>query len=154
MSKSIVRVAARKWYGVTAWAITRVDGVTSLWGDLDSYGDLIMKKRMPRQEDGNVPAHLAAMESDLFSKLQPIVMHCAETRYDDGTVRVPGWITVKTMGSAWVLDIKDPDTCSRLTVVQSTLDDAMALASLLLEAEEAPWEHDQWLAATKAKKKK
>jgi len=82
-------------------------------------------------------------------KLMGLVAHCADIKYDDGQARQPGWITIKTMGSAWVVECKDPDTTAVLRVVQATLDDALALASVLLESEEAPWEQDKWLQQQK-----
>lgn len=112
-----------------------------------------MKKRKPPGESSGDALHLAAMESTVFGNLHPIVAHCCSTKYDDGTPRKTGWVTMKTMGSAWVLEAKDPDTCSKLTVVQSSLDDALALLSVLLEAEEAPWESDPWMKQQASKKK-
>jgi len=94
--------------------------------------------------------NLAAVESNVFGKLMGLVAHCADIKYDDGQARQPGWITLKTMGSAWVVECKDPDTTAVLRVVQATLDDALALASVLLESEEAPWEQDKWLQQQKA----
>jgi len=113
----------------------------------------MVKKRQPSAEASNA-SHVAPVESVLFGKLHPLVAHCAATRYDTGEARKPGWWTVKTMGAAWVIEIKCPDTCQRMVVVQQTLDDALALASLLLESEEAPWEPDPWLSAAAAKNKK
>lgn len=112
-----------------------------------------MKRRSAPQEDKGV-LHLAAVESDYLSKLRPLVNHCCHTQYEDKTPRKPGWWTVKTMGSAWIIEVKDPDSCSRLVVVQQTLDDALTLASVLLESEEAPWEPDPWLKAAEAKGKR
>jgi len=97
--------------------------------------------------------HLAALESVLFGKLQAIVSHLAITQYDDGAPRRPGWITLKTLGAAWVVEAKDPDSCCKLSVVQNTLDDALAALCLLLESEEAPWEPDPWLQQKKPGKK-
>jgi len=94
------------------------------------------------------------MESVILAKYHSLVAHCAATRYDDGDPRQPGWFTVKTLGSAWLVEVKDPDTCARLVVIQATLDDAITLAALLLDSEECPWEPDPWLTAAKAKKKK
>ena len=94
---------------------------------------------------GDGPRHLAAIESNTFSKLHNLVSHCAVTRYDDGEPRKPGWFTVKTMGSAWVIQVKEPDACLQMTATAQTLDDALALADLLLGAEEAPWEPDPFL---------
>lgn len=111
-------------------------------------------KRRDRASTTTDAQHLATVESKLFSQLHPLVAHCCCTKYDDSTSRKPGWWTVKTMGSAWVVEVKDPDTCSRLVVVQQTLDDALALASVLLESDEAPWEPDPWLKAAEAKGRK
>lgn len=97
--------------------------------------------------------HLAAMETNVFSKLQGLVAHCAVTRYDDGDPRKPGWFTVKTMGSAWVIQVKDPDTCLQLSAVGQSLDDALALIDILLTSEEAPWEPDPFARSQQAKKK-
>ena len=112
-----------------------------------------MKKKKPAQAEAGVQ-HLAPVESTVLGRHQSLVNHAAVVRYDDGDVRQPGWVTIKTMGSAWVVEIKDPDTAMRLTVIQATLDDALTLASLLLDAEEAPWEPDPWLMKAKAQKKK
>lgn len=98
--------------------------------------------------------HLAPIESDILGRHHALVSHCCELKYDDGEPRQPGWWTVKTMGSAWVVEVKDPDSCCRLVVVQQTLDEAFTLAALLLDSEEAPWEPDPWLSAQRAKKKK
>lgn len=143
----------RRWFGICAWSVERRGVVSQCWPDATWIGDVAMKKRVPRAVGAEAPAHLAAVESNLFSRLMPLVAHCCETRYDDGTARTPGWWTLKTMGSAWIVEIKDPDTCSRLVVVQQSVDDALALASVLLESEEAPWEPDPWMRAAAAKKK-
>lgn len=113
-----------------------------------------MKRKRQGEKAANLALHLAPLESNVFSAFHPLVAHCAVTQYDDGEPRRPGWITFKTMGSSWVLEAKDPDSCSRLVVVQTTLDDALALLSVLLESEEAPWEPDPWLMQQAAKERK
>lgn len=108
------------------------------------------KKTAAPQSGGNDgPRHLAAMESNVFAKLHNVVAHCAVTRYDDGDPRQPGWITVKTMGSAWIVQIKDPDSCMQMSCTAQSLDDALCLADLMLGAESAPWEPDPFLRAKK-----
>jgi len=76
-------------------------------------------------------------------------------QYEDGTPRVPGWITIKTQGAAWQVQVKDPDSCSSFAAVGPTLDQAIETAALLLACDDAPWEADKWLAdaANRAKKK-
>lgn len=114
-----------------------------------------VKRRSPNptaSKDG--PAHLAPVESNVFSKLMNMVGHCAETRYDDGEPRKPGWFTVKTMGAAWVVQVKDPDSCCQMMTTAATLDDALALADVLLGSDEAPWEPDPFLKRAEGQKKK
>jgi hypothetical protein len=97
--------------------------------------------------------HVAAMESQLFHKHHSLVAHMAVTAYEDGDRRIPGWISIKTIGAAWQVEIKDPDTLQLMRVTQATLDDALTLAALLLDSDDAPWEPDTW-AQQRAKEKK
>lgn len=113
----------------------------------------IMKKRSIPQNDGG-QKHLASVESDLMDKCHGIIRHCAITQYDSGEPRKPGWITIKTFGSAWQIEAKDPDSCLVLRVVENSLDEALALMTLLLESDEAPWEPDLWLMQQQGKKSK
>jgi len=105
-----------------------------------------MKKRVVNPSPGpNGPQHLAAVESDVLVKFPALVAHCAVTRYEDGDPRRPGWFTIKTLGSAWVIQVKEPDAAASLTATGQSLDDALTLAELLLSSEEAPWEPDPFL---------
>jgi len=110
-----------------------------------------IKKRVPSL---TLVKHLAAVETNLMRDLMPLVEHCCLRQYDDGSEREPGWLTVKTSGAAWCVQVKDPDTASSFTAVADTLDRALETAALLLAADEAPWEPDQWLARQRAEKKK
>lgn len=112
-----------------------------------------MKKRQPATATGGAK-HLAALESDLFGQLLPLVEHCAIRQYDDGEAREPGWLTIKTQGAAWCVQVKDPDGACSFTAVAQSLDKALETAALLLACDEAPWEPDAFLAASKARKKK
>ncbi len=117
--------------------------------------EFAVKKVQPgKQSSEGGASHLAAMETNVFSKLSSLAAHVAVTRYEDGTPRRPGWFTVKTLGAAWVVQVKDPDSCCQLQTTSQTLDDALALADLLLSSEEAPWEPDPWLQRTETQKKK
>lgn len=115
-----------------------------------------VKKKSPSAAPapGDGPKHIAPMESNVFHKLHNIVAHCAITRYDDGDPRRPGWITVQTLGSAWKVMVKDPDGCCQMSAIGNTLDDALALADLLLGSEDAPWEPDPFLKRQESGKKK
>lgn len=111
-----------------------------------------VKRIQPGQQAPQGAAmHLAAVETNIFAKLGALVAHTAVTRYDDGEGRRPGWFTVKTMGSAWVVQVKDPDSCCSLSATAQSLDDALALADLLLSTDQAPWEPDAFLKRQKGK---
>lgn len=103
------------------------------------------------KRDGEPVAHLAPLESDVFTRLQPLVNHACVTRYDDGTARTPGSVQISTQGSAWCVQVVDPDACAFFRAVGQTLDEALALASLLVESGDAPWEVARWLQAKKKK---
>jgi hypothetical protein len=113
-----------------------------------------MKKRFSKTSPEGAAQHLAAVETTAFAHLLPLVEHCSYRKYDDGDPREPGWITIKTQGAAWCVQVKDPDAACSFTAVGDTLDKALETAALLLACDEAPWEADVFLAAAKAKKMK
>lgn len=154
VGRSSFHLVGRRGWGVSVYKWTRDGETFSAFPAATCYEEIRAVKKKKSAASTTDAQHLAAVESQVFAKLHPIVAHCSATKYDDGDPRKPGWVTMKTMGSAWVLEAKDPDTCSKLTVVQSTLDDALALLSVLLESEEAPWEIDPWMQAQAAKTKK
>lgn len=116
------------------------------------YPSMAIKKRESKAKDIK---HLAQVESRIFEGLLSLVEHMALMQYEDGTPRLPGWVTIKSQGAAWAVQIKDPDSCCSFTAVGPTLDAACETAALLLACDDAPWEADKWLAdaATRAKKK-
>lgn len=107
-----------------------------------------------RKADASKVKHLAALESEVFRDLMPIVEHCALMQYDDGEQREPGWITIRTSGAGWQVVVKDPDSASSFISLAKTLDEALSTAALLLGCEEAPWEPDAYLSSSKARKGK
>lgn len=111
-----------------------------------------MKKKVSKSAEG--VKHLAAMETNLFASLMPLVEHCALRQYDDGEARETGWVTIKTQGAAWCIQVKDPDAAVSFTAVADTLDKALETAALLLGCDDAPWELDRFLAQQKANGKK
>lgn len=130
------------------------DGEQCIYIDGGDYTEhLKMKKRTVPGNSGGAK-HLAPLESDIMAQCHALVKHMALTQYDDGDQRKPGWITIKTFGSSWQIEIKDPDSCLALRVMGPTLDECLALATLLLESDEAPWEPDTWLQQQAAKNRK
>lgn len=112
---------------------------------------MAIKKRESRVKDLK---HLAALETVLFGDRLSLVEHMALLQYEDGTPRLPGWITMKTQGAAWQVQVKDPDSCSSFAAVAPTLDGAIDTACLLLACDDAPWEADKWLTDALARSKK
>ena len=98
--------------------------------------------------------HLAPIDCRILGQLPNLVAHCCVTRYDDEAPRSPGWFTVATKGAAWVVTVKDPDAGAKMVLTGNTLDDAMALAELMLGSEEAPWEIDPFLKSQGKRKGK
>jgi len=82
-----------------------------------------------------------------------VMEHMALTAYDEGDARQPGFITLRTLGSAWVFDVKDPDTGNSFRIMDQAFDKGMDLVQLLLACEEAPWTKDPWLGQNGRKKK-
>lgn len=112
-----------------------------------------MKKRVAAKVMGDA-THLAPMESNRFQDMMSLVEHMATRKYDDGDPRETGWITIKTQGAAWCVQVKDPDSCASFTAVGETLDKALETAALLLSCDEAPWEPDTFLTQAAARRKK
>lgn len=144
----------RPWHGIAVTAAHRGSiptvGDRSLLWQVE-YPD--MKKRGPKTGSGG-EKHLAALETSRFNDMLSLVEHCAIRLYEDGDPREPGWVTIKTQGAAWCVQVKDPDAAVSFTAVADTLDKALETASLLLSCDEAPWEPDTFLAAARARKKK
>lgn len=114
----------------------------------------VKRVSLKRGTAADVPVHVAAVESNVFAKLGALVAHCCVTRYDDGEPRQPGWFTIKTYGSSWVVQVKDPDAAASLSCTAASLDDALALADLMLSSPDAPWEPDRFLKAKDGSRKK
>jgi len=111
-------------------------------------------KKKTASADNPAQRHLVAVESNILRDLVPLIEHMAVTRYDDGDARLTGWVTVKTQGAAWVVQVKDPDSGNSFQVVDASLDKALETASLMLACDEAPWSPDPFLKSKAASKKK
>lgn len=112
-----------------------------------------MKKRAVAAGADGEP-NKVPMESIVFKGHLPLVEHCACRRWEDGSPRQPGWITIGTAGGSWTVTVKEPDACASFRVVAPTLDQALDTATLLLACDEAPWEHDRFLQGQQTKQKK
>lgn len=84
--------------------------------------------------------HLAALESEYFADVLPVVDALGMLQYEDGTPRQSGYLGIWVQGSAWVVRYTDKDADATLTAEGRTLDEALDLLALLLGADDAPWE--------------
>lgn len=112
------------------------------------------KKKIQAVGSADGPSRLASSETKILTALPNVVDHCCVTRYDDGSARATGWITIKTVGPMWVVAVKDPDGCCQMMCSATALDDALALADVMLGADDAPWQPDPFLLNTGSKKRK
>lgn len=133
--------------GLERWSDGPPAGFQPVWTRGVSW---MKKKKVKGEASGSV--HSAAIESSIFQALHSLIAHCAVTRYEDGDLRQPGWWTVTTAGPAWKVTVKDPDACASFVVTAPTADEALTMAALLLESDDAPWQHDKWLAKGQKKK--
>jgi len=150
----IFTLTSRPWLGIAVTACLE-NGNASLPSEKPQWEWRFpeMKKKATAPEDDK-RRHLAALESNILADLLPLVEHMAVTRYDDGDARLTGWVTIKTQGAAWVVQVKDPDSGNSFTVVDASLDKALEATSLMLACGEAPWSPDAFLKQQGAKKKK
>lgn len=114
-------------------------------------GDAMKRRQAARPGDTVLPALSSA--STHWPKLPAIREFISATKYDDGTPRTPGYVTVRNRLTTYEVTIYDPDGAARLSTRAPTLDAALSLMEQLLGVEEAPWEHDRYLADQQAKSK-
>jgi hypothetical protein len=115
-----------------------------------------MKRRQAATPGGTIVPPLPS-SSVHWPKLPALREFITATKYDDGSPRTPGYLTVRNRVTTFEITVYDPDGCCRLSARASTLDEALALTEKLLGVEEAPWEPDRYLqeqASRGAKKKR
>lgn len=112
-----------------------------------------MKRRQPVVNVGACAPALPAT-SVLLAKLPAIREFLSATGYDDGSPRVPGYLTLRNRGHSYEITLYDPDAGLRLPARGPDLDKTLLLAEQLLGVQEAPWEVDNYLTEQLAKKSK
>jgi hypothetical protein len=147
-------MSALRYRGICAVAL-----YTKTWRPGERDGVLLGRREYPsmkkvKRSEASAVKHLAPLETELFRDYMSLIEHVAMLQYDDGEARESGWFTVRTTGAAWQLLVKDPDSACSFCVTAKTVDEAFMTAALLLGCDEAPWEPDTYLAASKARSKK
>lgn len=103
---------------------------------------------------GDAPRPKLSGESAIFRKLPLISEFVSLTTYEDGTPRLPGYVTLRNRGHCYELTGYDYDSGQRLVVGALTLDEVWAALNGNLGADLAPWVPDDYLTGLLTKKKK
>lgn len=111
-------------------------------------------KRRPGSSGSPVGVPEAKQTSTILAKLPALREWMVATTYDDGSLRMPGKLSVDIYGTAWSVMLRDPNNGLRLSVRGEDLDKTLLTLEQLLGVEEAPWERDQRLTDQIAKKGK
>lgn len=107
-------------------------------------------KRTGRGTGEAPPALQLADSGTLIGPL--LAEHIAATKYEDGTVRVPGSFKVENVGSAYRVTVYDHDAGLRLACSGPVLADVYELIEIALGTADAPWEVDRYLTEQIAKR--
>lgn len=151
---SVVGLQYLPWKGI-CWRAVRVSKSHPFDGPL--AGPPNRRPEVKKKEMSKAAAeasHLAAMETERFADMLSLVEHLATVKYEDGDPRQPGFIILRTNGSAYQAVVKDPDTGMAFTAAGKTLDEALETAALYLGTDSAPWEPDAFLKRQVKKKGK
>lgn len=115
-------------------------------------GWMTLKKRVVSGSAASAP--IPDSKSLWGSRWRALAVHAAERTYEDGSSRTPGYLTIRTEGLDWVVRLVEPDSTASLMCRAPTLEEALDLACLLCECDDAPWAHDPWLASRNVPKRK
>lgn len=83
--------------------------------------------------------HEAAVETDVWRDLMPLVEHCSAVARDRRPWLVPGVLVVSTVGEVWVIEVIDPNTNRSFSVYALTLDEAFKRTAELLRIDSPPY---------------
>lgn len=114
---------------------------------------MAMKRRLPVNHK-DLPGIPLPMTSAILMKLTLMREFLTEVNYEDGSVRQPGYFTLRNKGTQFEITLYDPDAGMRLPCRGLLIDDCFALAEKLLGTENAPWEKDDYLTSRLTEKKK
>lgn len=124
------------------------------WGFPEDW-KMPVRKRVPTGELPPIP--FLSMDTKAMAKSPLLVEFLAATAYEDGTVRTPGYYTVRNRMIEYECTLYDPDSGQRVAVRARELDKMWQGVEVVLGAVDAPWEVDRYLLEQleqKNKKKK
>jgi hypothetical protein len=114
-----------------------------------------MKRRQSIALEG-VPVPALGATSVVLGKLPRLREFISATAYEDGSPRQTGYFWFSNDGAAYVLQLFDPDSGTRLPLRAPTIDEVLQLAEAALGLDNAPWLPDRFLQAklSQTKRKK
>lgn len=126
----------------------RVIGVP--WDNVER--SMAIRKREALGEAQKIPALDPA--GKYLVKCPMLLEFVSATAYEDGSVRQPGYFTLRNRLIEWEVTVYDPDAGARMAVRARSLDQVFVGLETLLGSPDAPWEPDQYLLGRLPKKKK
>lgn len=101
-----------------------------------------------------VPPDLPS-DTKILKKACPMLVEFVTCRsYIEGGARVPGRFWFEPSGSGFMITLFDLDNAMKIAVRAGTIDDVFAACEVVLGAENAPWEPDQYQLDRRAQKGK
>lgn len=111
-----------------------------------------IKRKSPSGEMPPVPA--LTVQTKILMKCHLLMEFITATAYEDGTVRTPGYFTIRNRTIEFECTLYDPDGGVRCAVRARDMDNLLAAVETLLGAEDAVWEQDQYLMSRRPKSRK
>jgi hypothetical protein len=137
------------WVPHSAWYLQSSGTVDSPYDEPDYrvlVEELRVKKRAPLVSGASAIVPALPSKSLILGKLPTVREWLTCTVYEDGTPRVPSYITLRNRGSSFEVTLYDPDQGARLPVGGPEIDHVLLALEQLLCVDEQPWEIDQYLA--------
>jgi len=140
----------RGLYPVASYKFVGSDLVTiNVFPDLRSK---VLKKFSVGVEQ-NSPLPPLSDESVVLKKFPRVCQFLTATSYDDGSPRAPGRVWIDNDGIGFTVTLMEPTAYARVRLRAATIDDTFRVMEAHLNAENAPWEVDQY-ARERAEQKK
>ena len=83
--------------------------------------------------------HSAPVETEYFCDHMAIIEQLAANADASGMPRTPGRLLITTVGTAWAVELSDPDRQQCIRVLGVSCDTALNLLALLLRQAGPPW---------------
>lgn len=105
-----------------------------------------VKKRAPLVTGAHIIVPPLPAKSLMLNKTPLLREWLSATSYEDGSPRVPSYVTLRNRGATYEITLYDPDQGARLVVAGPEIDHVLMALEQLLGVDEAPWEIDKYLA--------